>query len=72
VVLLVHSSLLGYEPTAAALAGLEVDVAATERGPLGPLMRARRAEGLIPPVDHEDVLVVRGRNTAATIVAASR
>ena len=42
-----HSSLLGYEPTAAALGGLEVDVAASERGPLGPLMRARRAAGLI-------------------------
>jgi release factor glutamine methyltransferase len=71
VILLVHSSLLGYEPTAEALAGLEVDIAASERGPLGPLMRARRADGLIPPVDDEDVLVVRGRNTAATIAAPS-
>ena len=68
VILLVHSSLLGYEPTARALDGLEVDVAASECGPLGPLMRARRAAGLIPPVDEEDVLVVRGRNTARTIV----
>jgi release factor glutamine methyltransferase len=72
VVLLVHSSLLGYEPTAAALAGLDVDLAASERGPLGPLMRARRAAGLIPPVDHEEVLVVRARNTAATIAAQTR
>jgi release factor glutamine methyltransferase len=71
VILVVHSSLLGYEPTAESLAGLDVDVAAAERGPLGPLMRARRATGLIPPVDHEDVLVVRGRNTAATIAAQS-
>ena len=71
VVLLVHSSLLGYEPTADALGGLEVDIAASARGPLGPLMRARRAEGLIPPVDYEDVLVVRARNTAATIAAQS-
>ena len=71
VVLLVHSSLLGYEPTAVALGGLEVDIAVSARGPLGPLMRARRAEGLIPPVDHEDVLVVRARNTAATIAAQS-
>ncbi|HEX5619483.1 MAG TPA: HemK2/MTQ2 family protein methyltransferase [Solirubrobacteraceae bacterium] len=71
VILLVHSSLLGYEPTAAALGGLEVDVVAAERGPLGPLMRARRASGLIPPVEHEDVLVVRARNTAATIAAQS-
>ncbi|HET8757031.1 MAG TPA: HemK2/MTQ2 family protein methyltransferase [Solirubrobacteraceae bacterium] len=69
VILLVHSSLLGYEPTAEALDGLEVDVAAAERGRLGPLMRARRAAGLIPAVEHEDVLVVRGRNTAATIAA---
>jgi release factor glutamine methyltransferase len=68
VVLLVHSSLLGFEPTAAALraGGLEVDVAARARGPLGPLMRARRDAGLIPPVDEEDVLVVRGRKPATT------
>jgi release factor glutamine methyltransferase len=71
VLLLVHSSLLGDEPTARALGGLEVDIAASERGPLGPLMRARRAAGLIPPVDEEDVLVVRGRNTAATIAGQS-
>jgi release factor glutamine methyltransferase len=68
VILLVHSSLLGYEPTAEALGDLEVELAVAERGPLGPLMRARRAEGLIPPVDEEHVLVVRGRNTAPTIV----
>jgi hypothetical protein len=36
-------------------------VVAGEPGPLGPLMRARRASGLIPPVAEEDVLVVRGR-----------
>jgi release factor glutamine methyltransferase len=71
VILLVHSSLLGYEPTAEALGGLAVDIAACERGPLGPLMRARRAEGLIPRVHEEDVLVVRARNTAATIAAQS-
>ena len=68
VILLVHSSLLGYEPTADALSsgGLDVDLAVSERGPLGPLMRARRAAGLIPPVDEEDVLVVRGRKPATT------
>jgi len=68
VVLLVHSSILGYAQTAAALCAgeLEVDVAASERGPLGPLMQARRAyleaQRLLAPgqVD-EDVLVVRGR-----------
>jgi release factor glutamine methyltransferase len=68
VVLLVHSSLLGYEPTAAPLetGGLTVDVAVRERGPLGPLMRARRDAGLIQPVDEEDVLVIRGRKPATT------
>src|SRR3954468_21319917 len=57
VVLLVHSSLLGLEPTAEALrvGGVDVGGAARERGPLGPLMRARRDAGLIAPVDEEDV-----------------
>jgi release factor glutamine methyltransferase len=66
VILLVHSSLLGYEPTAEPLsaAGLAADVAVREPGPLGPLMRARRDAGLIPPVDEEEVLVVRGRKPA--------
>jgi release factor glutamine methyltransferase len=68
VLLVVHSSLLGYERTAALLSagGLEVDVAARERGALGPLMNGRRgyleAEGLLEPGQaEEDVLVVRGR-----------
>jgi release factor glutamine methyltransferase len=68
VVLVVHSSLLGYERTAELLSagGLEVDVAAQERGPLGPLMNGRRAHleavGLLEPgQDEEVVLVVRGR-----------
>ncbi len=66
--LVVHSSLLGLEPTARVLqqAGLEVDVAASERGPLGPLMRARRDAGLVEHVEEEDVLVVRGRKPATT------
>jgi release factor glutamine methyltransferase len=68
VLLVVHSSLLGYERTAELLAagGLEVDLAAQERGPLGPLMTGRRAHleaaGLLEPgQDEEDVIVVRGR-----------
>jgi release factor glutamine methyltransferase len=68
--LVVHSSLLGLEPTAAALrrAGLEVDVVARERGPLGPLMERRRAHleaaGMLAPgADREDVLVIRARNS---------
>ena len=69
VLLVVHSSLLGLDPTVDALraGGLHVDVAARETGPLGPLMRARRAAGLIDPrAQREDVLVVRARNPAST------
>ena len=69
VLLVVHSSLLGLDATTTRLlaAGLHPDVAVAQRGPLGPLMRARRAAGLIDPsTDHEDVLVVRGRNPAST------
>jgi release factor glutamine methyltransferase len=69
VLMLVHSSLLGLEPTAAALLehGLEVDVAASERGPLGPLMARRRAaleaRGMLAAgQSEEDVVVVRARN----------
>jgi release factor glutamine methyltransferase len=57
--LVVHSDLIGAEETLERLAaaGLEADVAARERGPLGPLMRER-----VPPaVDEEEVLVLRGR-----------
>jgi release factor glutamine methyltransferase len=68
VLLVVHSSLLGYERTAELLsdAGLHVDLAAQQRGPLGPLMNGRRAylraQGMLAPgQDEEDVLVVRGR-----------
>ena len=75
--LLVHSSLLGYERTAELLAAgdLEVDIAARERGPLGPLMNGRRAhleaEGLLAPgQDHEDVLVVRGRKSTVRTLKA--
>jgi release factor glutamine methyltransferase len=73
VVLLVHSSLLGFEPTAQALraGGLEVDIAARQRGPLGPLMNGRRAHleaaGMLEPgATEEEVLVVRGRKAAST------
>jgi release factor glutamine methyltransferase len=69
VLLVVHSSLLGYERTAELLSGggLAVDLAAQERGPLGPLMVGRRAHleatGMLEPGRREeDVLVVRGRN----------
>ena len=68
VLLVVHSSLLGFERTAELLSrgGLHVDLAARQRGPLGPLMNDRRAHleavGLLEPGRREeDVLVVRGR-----------
>jgi release factor glutamine methyltransferase len=70
--LVVHSSLLGVEATAAALAagGLEAAVVARERGPLGPLMRRRRAHleaaGMLRSGEaEEDVVVVRGRAASA-------
>jgi release factor glutamine methyltransferase len=73
IVLLVHSSLLGFEPTADALraGGLTVDVAARQRGPLGPLMNGRRAHleaaGMLAPgATEEEVLVIRGRKAAST------
>ncbi len=68
VMLLVHSSLLGVEPTLDALraGGLEASVAAREAGPLGPLMNGRRALledcGLLRRGAREEVVVVvRGR-----------
>jgi release factor glutamine methyltransferase len=69
VLLVVHSSLLGLDPTAESLraGGLQVDVAARRRGRLGPLMRARRDAGLIDPnARDEDIVVIRGRNPAST------
>ena len=56
--LVVHSALIGAEETLERLAaaGLKADVAARERGPLGPLMRER-----VSGVEEEDVLVLRGR-----------
>jgi release factor glutamine methyltransferase len=66
--LLVHSSLLGVEPTMDALRarGLAVDVPVRERGALGPLMDGRRdhleAAGMLEPGQREeDVLVFRAR-----------
>jgi release factor glutamine methyltransferase len=60
--LVVHSDLIGADETLArmAAAGLEPDVAARERGPLGPLMRERLGAG----VDEEEILVLRGRRPA--------
>jgi release factor glutamine methyltransferase len=66
--LLVHSDLVGPEATLRAytVRGLAADVAERRRGPLGPLVRGRRATleelGLLRAgQDQEDVLVLRGR-----------
>jgi len=63
VLLVVHSSLIGTEATLERLrrAGLaDVEVRVSERGPLGPLMRAQQAAGTIPAdVDEEDVVIIR-------------
>jgi release factor glutamine methyltransferase len=57
-VLLVHSSVNGVSRTLEALeaGGLSADVIARERGPLGPLLAARR-----PDLDEEEIVIVRGR-----------
>ena len=67
-ILIVHSSLCGTDLTVHRLraAGLEADVVARERGPLGPLMLARveqlEASGALKPGEREeDVVIVRGR-----------
>jgi release factor glutamine methyltransferase len=68
VVLVVHSEVCGEQATLRAFAAgdLVADVAARERGRLGPLLQERRAaletRGLLRPAqDHEEVLVLRGR-----------
>jgi release factor glutamine methyltransferase len=70
-VLLTHSSVLGTETTLAGLEaqGLQAEVVARRRGPLGPLMTKRvqalEADGLLAPGQrHEDVVIVRGRAPA--------
>jgi release factor glutamine methyltransferase len=66
-VMLVHSELIGLEPTVAALeaSGLAVDVLERRRGPLGPLLTARapllEARGLLAPGEREEeIVVIRG------------
>jgi len=67
-VLITHSSVCGTERTLAQLraGGLEAEVVARRRGPLGPLLSARiaalEARGLLEPGSREEeVLVIRGR-----------
>jgi release factor glutamine methyltransferase len=56
--LLVHSEVCGTPTTLRAYAagGLQADVAASERGPLGPLMR-----DVAPDMDTEEIVVARGK-----------
>ena len=74
VLLVVHSSVNGVDPSLDRIeaGGMEPDLAATHRGPLGPILteRARIMEerGLIEPGQREeDVVIVRGRVPVATI-----
>ena len=69
--LLVHSSVCGIRPTIGALAaaGLDADVVARHRGPLGPLLRERAralwAAGRLPEGSlEEELVVVRARRPA--------
>ena len=77
-VLLVHSSICGVERTLDGLhaGGLEADVVARRRGPLGPLMSARvhllHERGLLRPgAREEEVVVIRGRASAGASGASS-
>jgi release factor glutamine methyltransferase len=56
--LLVHSEICGTPTTLRAYTaqGLQADLAATERGPLGPLMRS-----VVPGKDSEEIVVARGK-----------
>ena len=78
-VLLTHSSLLGTERTLAGLeaGGLQAEVVAHRRGPLGPHMTARaqalEADGLLAPGQREEeVVIVRGRAPSRPTSAARR
>jgi release factor glutamine methyltransferase len=73
VLLLVHSEVCDPDATLSAYADadLTADVAASEQGPLGPLLQARRpaleARGLLSTAQQDEtVLVLRGRRVAET------
>ncbi len=72
-VLLIHSDVCGTEETVRRLeaGGLEADVIARRRGPLGPLLTARAQEleaagRLRPGQRDEELVIVRGRASART------
>jgi release factor glutamine methyltransferase len=75
VLLLTHSDLIGAQETLdrLAAAGLEARVVERRRGALGPLMRQRVAEGVLPAgTAEEDVLVFRGQKVAKSTKSAPR
>jgi release factor glutamine methyltransferase len=74
VLLVVHSSVNGVEPSLERLerSGLDPDLAARHRGPLGPVLTERapvlEQRGLLAPGERcEDVVIVRGRVPVATV-----
>jgi release factor glutamine methyltransferase len=74
VLLVVHSSVNGIDPSLERIeqGGMEPDLAAAHRGPLGPILTDRAAvleqRGLLAPGEREeDVVIVRGRVPVATI-----
>jgi release factor glutamine methyltransferase len=74
VLLVVHSSVNGIEPSLERIerSGLDPDVAARHRGPLGPILTDRapllEERGLLAPGERsEDVVIVRGRVPVATV-----
>jgi release factor glutamine methyltransferase len=76
--LLVHSSVCAPEATTAALeaGGLDVEVIACERGPLGPLLRARapaleRRRLLEPGQREEEIIVFSARRSRERVAAAA-
>jgi release factor glutamine methyltransferase len=77
--LVVQSSVCDPDETVARLddGGLEVDVPARVRGPLGPLLSRRagdlEARGLLPPGQRvEELLVIRGRLPAGALAGPQR
>jgi release factor glutamine methyltransferase len=68
VLVLTHSALIGEEETLERLqdAGLSADVVERRKEPLGPLMRERLAQGVLPAGTTEDeILVFRGQQKPA-------
>jgi release factor glutamine methyltransferase len=70
--MLVHSSVCGFDRTAAMLeaSGLDVEVASRASGPLGPVLRSRapllRARGLLDESEDEELAVIRARAPAGS------